>query len=237
MPRGKGEVLLTNQQGGITIDELKRSKRKTMSLEITRDARLIVHAPVKLSLEQIYYFIRQKRDWIRNKQEHFRKNGGGFQRKDFRQGEDFLYLGESFPLVEVKGKSKLKLSGRQFEIGIDRKNRRREFEKWFRKQAAEVIKEILARHIISKNLKVSSVKINNARRRWGSCSSKGNINFSWRLVMAPQDVIEYVVVHELAHLKHKNHGVEFWKEVEAWFPAYKERKRWLKDNGHLLSWE
>lgn len=83
-------------------------------------------------------------------------------------------------------------------------------------------------------LQYNKVKINNAKKRWGSCTSKGNLNFCWRLAMAPLMVIDYVVVHELSHLEHKDHSKRFWKKVEDILPNYKEQRKWLKDNGHLL---
>ena len=79
-----------------------------------------------------------------------------------------------------------------------------------------------------------SLKINNARTRWGSCGHKGNINFTWRLIMAPVEVVDYVIVHELAHLKEMNHSARFWYEVGRMMPDYKKHEHWLKLNGHVL---
>jgi predicted metal-dependent hydrolase len=78
------------------------------------------------------------------------------------------------------------------------------------------------------------VRISSARTRWGSCSSRGSLSFTWRLVMAPVEVVDYVIVHELAHLRVHNHSPEFWKEVARLMPDYAQRKQWLKDNGRLL---
>ncbi|OGC23366.1 hypothetical protein A2291_06875 [candidate division WOR-1 bacterium RIFOXYB2_FULL_42_35] len=80
-------------------------------------------------------------------------------------------------------------------------------------------------------LKYIRIKISQAKQRWSSCSSKGSLNFAWRLVLAPQFVIDYVVVQELAHLKHRNHPKGFWREVDLFFPAYKQAKLWLKEYG------
>jgi hypothetical protein len=81
----------------------------------------------------------------------------------------------------------------------------------------------------------ASLRITSARRRWGSCGPKGTLNFSWRLVMAPPPVIDYVIVHELAHLEIRNHSRLFWERVARWSPDYKQQQAWLKANGRLLS--
>ena len=81
------------------------------------------------------------------------------------------------------------------------------------------------------------MKITDARTRWGSCSTRGSLNFSWRLVMAPPAVIDYVILHELAHLKIHNHSSNFWSRVAQLVPDYREHKKWLEQNGHLLAIE
>ena len=86
----------------------------------------------------------------------------------------------------------------------------------------------------AQGFKVKKIRISSARTRWGSCSAKGTLSFTWRLVMAPPDVIDYVVVHELCHLKELNHSKAFWAQVEAILPDYKTRRKWLKDNGAKL---
>lgn len=85
--------------------------------------------------------------------------------------------------------------------------------------------------------KVNQVRITSARTRWGSCSGKNNLNFTYRLAMAPLNVIEYVVVHELAHLKHRNHSKAFWNEVGMIKPDYRKDRDWLKKNGFHLTLE
>ena len=101
---------------------------------------------------------------------------------------------------------------------------------WYRKQAREILTQRMEHFSKLSGWTYTSISINSARTRWGSCGPKNSINFSWRLVMAPMSVIDYVVVHELAHTVVKNHSRKFWDAVASVMPDYKERRRWLKEN-------
>ena len=105
-----------------------------------------------------------------------------------------------------------------------------EFEELVR-QALEVIPRVAARFAPGGGGTYGHITIRNQRTRWGSCSSQGNLNFNCLLLRAPQEVLEYVVVHELCHRKEMNHSPKFWAEVERVLPNYRESKRWLKENG------
>jgi predicted metal-dependent hydrolase len=108
------------------------------------------------------------------------------------------------------------------------------FGGWFNKKAEEIFGERLKYYCGIVGVKYHRFCIKAQKTRWGSCSSKGNLNFNWRLIMAPEWVLDYVVVHELSHLKHMNHSKEFWDTVAAYFPEYKKAVVWLKENGGTL---
>jgi predicted metal-dependent hydrolase len=105
---------------------------------------------------------------------------------------------------------------------------------WYRNQAKQVLTEQAARYACSTGLSYKKINITGAQKRWGSCSSSGNLNFSWRLVMAPMEVVEYVIVHELVHLREQNHSARFWKLVSEILPEYRSQRRWLNEKGYLL---
>src|SRR3989338_10869369 len=105
---------------------------------------------------------------------------------------------------------------------------------WYKEKAYQKISERAGWYSSLCGLKYNKVKISDAQKRWGSCSAKGNLNFSWRLIMAPLRVIDYVVVHDLAHLEEKNHSKTFWNKVKIMQPDYEQHKDWLKENRHLL---
>lgn len=105
---------------------------------------------------------------------------------------------------------------------------------WYRKEAYNKISAYLDYHIRAAGFSCDTMRLSNAKKRWGSCSRGNRLRFSWRLIMAPEPVIEYVVLHELAHTKVKNHSPAFWNIVKTLDPHYKEHIRWLKNNAHLL---
>jgi predicted metal-dependent hydrolase len=108
-------------------------------------------------------------------------------------------------------------------------------ERWYRREATVYLKERTQALAHAMLLPAPRIRINSARRRWGSCSANNVISFPWRLMMLPPDVIDYIVVHELAHIKEKNHGPGFWRSVQATIPTYAAHRQWLRNNQHLFS--
>ena len=104
-----------------------------------------------------------------------------------------------------------------------------------KQEAEEIISSRVKYYSQKENIEYKKIKITSAKNRWGSCSFKNNINFSMRLAMAPMEVIDYVVIHELCHIKEKNHSRKFWNEVLKIMPNYKQNEKWLKTKGHLLN--
>jgi predicted metal-dependent hydrolase len=222
----------------IPIDKLLRSQRKTLSLVIERDGQLLVRAPMRASESFIREFVAEHEQWIRRKQEQARATYAPFKPKEFVDGEGFWYLGDNYKLqISDNTRPVLALNGR-FELSRKALSKAPlVFERWYRGQARRVLAERVERYAGLHGFTVQKVKITSARMRWGSCSSKGTLNFAWRLVMAPLPVIDYVVVHELVHLRVKNHSKKFWAQVGILMPEYKTHIQWLKVNGHLLNLE
>ena len=111
------------------------------------------------------------------------------------------------------------------------------FTAWYRRQARVLLEKRVPELASHYNLTYSRVRISSARTRWASCSSNGTLSFTWRLVMAPQPVIDYIIIHELAHLLERNHSSRYWATVQAMLPDYRRYVKWLKQNGHLLTLE
>jgi predicted metal-dependent hydrolase len=217
------------------IDQIIHTSRRTIALIVDRDGRLIVRAPLRTSQKQIQRLVEQKAEWIKSKQALVSAKYTRFAPKTYENGEEFLYLGKVYQLAIVEqSKPALRLAERFLLSCKGVPQAERIFKKWYALQAKNVISErvqvLAARH----GFAYCQVKITSAQARWGSCSPRGNLNFSWRLVMAPLPVIDYVVVHELVHLHEKNHSRRFWDKVKTLMPDYKLQVGWLKTYGHLL---
>ncbi len=156
-------------------------------------------------------------------------------------GDVLYYLGEKRVLTvirEQRTRAKIKSVMDRILMWIpyeaDYKYKREQLEKWYRKEALAVISEKALEYAKALSVHFESIRIKDQRSRWGSCSSKGNLNFNWRIVMAPEPVCDYVIIHELCHLVFMDHSINFWNLVKSICPEYQQYKKWLKENGKRL---
>jgi len=222
----------------ILIDELVRSRRKTIALVVHPDGRLVVRAPLRTSQKIIEAFVASKTDWIEKTRQSQAARRKFFPKRHFGEGGIFWYLGQQYPLKVVKAQR----PAFQFQLGFtlqekDLPHARKLFERWYREQAHIYLAErvIYFAHLYSFQYK--NIRISSARTRWGSCSARGTLSFTWRLIMSPPEIIDYVVIHELAHTVHHNHSPDFWGLVGSILPDYAEKRKWLKHNSHLFHWD
>lgn len=219
----------------IQIDKLVRAKRRTIALIVERDGSLTVRAPKRAALADIEQFIQQKSSWIERSREKIKAIGLPIK-KQFIDGEKFLFLGNTYELRLVDSHHPALAFDDGFTLSTAaRAQGEKFFIDWYKKQAAQIFPERVLYHARLHGFSPKQIKINSAKTRWGSCGSNGNINFTWRLVMAPLDVIDYVVVHELAHLRVRNHSLQFWKLVAAIDVNYKKKRQWLRENSETLT--
>lgn len=216
-----------------------RSPRRKKTIGITLDgtAGVLVAAPLRTSSEQIREIILKRAGWIVQK-----ATLGTIcpRRKEFVSGESLLYLGHEAPLaVEHANIRRVAIAFDQFGFAItapahlDGEKRRRAIEaalvNWYKSCAARHLVEQVERWSKAAGLVPSRVLVRNQRRRWGSCSSDGSLRFNWRIIMAPPALIDYLIVHELVHLRILNHSKLFWAEVARLMPDYKARRSLLKE--------
>ena len=220
----------------IPIDHLIHSRRKTVALIIQRDGSLTVRAPLRMSESSIQEFVQNHTEWIRKKQALLKASPPPLQ-KSYVKGETFLYLGKEVPLMLVAPqRPALTFNGGRFRLGRSALPKARQvFINWYTAQARVVISDRVAFHANKNKFTWQKIRISSARTRWGSCSSNGTLSFTWRLVLAPPEVIDYVVVHELVHTRIRDHSPKLWRRVAEIMPEYKRCVSWLKKNGHLLS--
>jgi predicted metal-dependent hydrolase len=213
-----------------------RTRRKTIALIIEPDGNLLVRAPLRASDAFISELITKKASWIAKKQREVRSVCHAQPTYNFKNDEEFRYLGKCYSLkITTQSKPALYLEDKFYLSARSLPRAKSIFTNWYKKQARQVLEERVSYFANLNHLHPKSLRITSARRRWGSCGARGSLNFSWRLVMAPIPVIDYVVIHELVHLLEKNHSRAFWSKVNHLLPEYKEYKRWLEKNGSYLT--
>lgn len=224
--------------------QLIRSKRKTMQISIHSPDKIRVFSPEKLSNKKILEWVSSKGPWIEKQLKDYYDNYSVAENKNYVDGEKFLYLGRSYQITIILDStlstSNVKFSRGRIVITTPTKDPavlRNAMEIWYRQKALEKISEKVFFYSKALEVKPSSITIKEQKSRWGSCSQKGDLFFNWRIIMAPSNVVDYIVVHELCHLIHFNHSPQFWDELSCIIPKYKEYRKWLKYNGALLDIE
>ena len=215
---------------------LQRNKRKTVSIYIEPNGEINVLAPEKISEEDLHQIIEKKRYWIYKSLSEFKQLNESNVDREIRNGEGFLYLGKSYKLKIIKNlKNPLALRQGRFYLDESSSDKAKEHFKEFYRNKGKI--HISSRIEYFKNkvgVTPPPLRIIELGNRWGSCSDK-HLNFHWKIIMARMKIIDYVIVHELAHLIEINHTDKFWEIVESIIPDYKERKAWLRVNGANLN--
>lgn len=221
----------------ISADKLIRSRRKTVSLEITPCAELIIRAPFWISNRAITKIIGKKRNWILEKKQAATARLKRKKKLFFINGGEFFFAGKTCYLnIVAEGEIRLNGAFLDFPCTFLENNPLEELKKWYKKQAETAIKKSCQVQAIKTGLQPKEIKISNARKRIAACSNQNKLSFSWRLIFAPPEVIDYVAIHELCHIKFKNHSRKFWQKVDSYCPDYRHAKKWLKENPFNLYW-
>lgn len=218
--------------------EIVRTQRKTVDIVVERDGRLIVRAPESVPDQQIEDIIEVKRYWIYKNLAEWNELNIKYVVREYRNGEGFLYIGRSYRLSLVTDqKEPLLLKGGRFclrrdlvESG-DPEAAKLAFRDYYIVRGKERITQRVKYYAPKVGVPPSSIDVRELGYRWASCSPNGNLAFHWKCMMAPQTIIDYIVVHELCHFHHPDHTNAFWNEVDKVIPDYLERKEWLRTHG------
>lgn len=214
---------------------LKRSKRKTASIQIERDGQVSLRVPMRMLIREIEALVEEKEAWILR---HLAKRQEINRRKNERQygdGEHFPYLGKSYGLKIVEDQPEpLMLKSGSFCLQASHQSSVKAaaaFKSFYREKGIMQIGVRVAHFQAMMGVSAKRIRIVETKTRWASCSSKGNLNFHWKCLMLPKKVFDYIIVHEVAHLVHLNHSKRFWEQVAKIMGDYKEHREWLKVNG------
>lgn len=243
-------LTIRTKEEEITVNIIA-SKRKSIGIEIKPDLTVILRVPGLMKEREIKAFMQQRTDWIirnYNKQKEVTSHIVQKAAKEiYYEGAMLPLNGEYMLLHIIKGKDSksaaykvVRKENGFFEFRIETLSESSEFWKaciieWYRSYAKVTLKNRAAYYADLLGITFQRVTIKEQKTRWGSCSSKGNLNFNWKLIMMPERIWEYVVVHEVCHRIQMNHSSLFWKEVEKLIPDYRERKEWLKHHGKDFS--
>ena len=218
--------------------EIRRSaRRKNITITVERDRTVVVHAPTGVTEDRIRKQVDSKRQWLFEKLNDAQKyqalpHAPG---KELVNGESALYLGRAYRIEIVDADAAgVRFAGKFFIPNSLASKRKQVLRQWYVERANERILPRVALHARNLGVNFAQTRIVDSRLRWGSCTPTNNLNFNWRLIKAPVFAIDYVIVHELAHLLESNHTPRFWNIVRTQLPAMQRARNWLREYGQSL---
>lgn len=221
--------------GGHRVEIWRRPRQRSLRLRVLPDGVLRVTCAVRVPKAAVFAFIHESGEFIQKSLLKIQAQREQHPPRQYETGEIFLIDGERLPLVMVWSWNKrirVQVTGHALEmvapLTSTREERKTALKNFLRKRAGEELREraVELSRLVGKAPR--EISIRGQTTRWGSCTSKGVINLNWKLLSAPADVVDYVIVHELAHLTFLDHSPRFWSLVERHFPEYQKAKRWLK---------
>lgn len=230
----------TIEGNGFVAEIIRTNRSKTASIKIA-EGKISVIVPKTLSIKDINAFVIEKQNWIKQKLA-LQNDVPKVKSKKFVVGEVFTYLGNNYSLKIESSNDSDNCKTQQDKLvvsvsGMGTNNTsaiKQIVTNWYQQQAQIVLLKKTERYAEIIDVTPAKITIKSYKARWGSCSIHGNIQYNWKIIMAPEYIINYLVVHELCHLLHHNHSPSFWQTVAKYHPGYKECKVWLKTNANLL---
>ena len=229
----------TLQFEGLSVTVV-RSKRKTLTLEISAEG-LKARAPLRMRESSIKQFVLYKRAWI---EKHLDSRPAPSPAIALRDGAVMLFQGQPHRLQVMLGKrGKGQIEATTIVLPVSRshlsaeQSTKTKLIKFYKSSALTTIRQrisVYASQMAVPDSKRSGVRVRDYKRRWGSCDHLGRLSFNWRIIQAPPEVLDYVVVHELAHCHEFNHSKRFWSIVERQMPDWRDRQAWLQNHGAQL---
>ena len=214
--------------------EIVRTKRKSLALTINERGELIVHAPKNMPINEIMGFVQKKQDWINKKITNI--NSILSKNKDIVEYNEIFFIGKRYKVMQTKGIDKPFLTDNSLILAAtkSKRNIQKQLKGWYMSNIDDILIPRIHKLAELMKQKYSSVNIINSKAKWGMCDSKRNLYFNWKLLLLSPDLIDYVIIHEIAHLIELNHSTKFWKIVGAVIPNYKHSKEVINRCGFLI---
>lgn len=217
---------------------IKRTNRlKTVSLKV-KNQEVVLSVPKFVTDSEIDNIIERKINWIRNKLAIEKTNSFNIKRK-YENGEKFLYFGSEYSLkIKHSNSDNVYLDNNIMIVEVNNNSKavhiRNILNNWYIAESKKYLIKTTNYYEVLIGVSVNKLIFGKYKSKWGSCNSKKTISYDWRIIMAPLEVIHYLIIHELCHIKHLNHSNDFWKTVEKYMANYKLQKKWLKTNSSKL---
>jgi predicted metal-dependent hydrolase len=230
---------LSFEYGTTTITfDLIYKKRKTLEIGIEPPDKIYVVAPIDTPEDIVLEKVKSRANWIIKKLFSFRDMEYRHINREFVNGESFMYLGRNYSLQIIKNEEvkspEIKIYRGKFYATTpttDEEIIKKAMEKWYREKTLIKVETKVKYYEPLLNKKPNGIRAKEQKKRWASCTSKNELYFNWRCIMAPSPILDYIVLHEMCHMFYKNHSREFWNLVGTVMPDYPSRKEWLKNYG------
>ena len=214
---------------GFALKVVNSSRAKRLSLRIDEKQHLpVLTIPKRCSQKKVKEFLDTNHDWIVNMM------GRLPQASKFSDGEKISFFGQEYTISHSPQNHLTEFADNILSVSGDIEFIHRRVTDYLKSQSLKILSDMTVKTASLLDKKVKSITIKDTRSRWGSCSTSGHITYNWRICMAPLEVINYLVCHEVSHLKHPDHSPEFWACVSSLCPQYKETRHWLKTHGKYL---
>ncbi len=238
MRRSLGRAVVTEDREVVVIDDLRfaltrSSRRKTLEIGVDRQGELTLAVPSECSRATIERFARDRKFWVYTKLAEKERLFKPRPPKEFVEGEGFLYLGRSYRLkcVQDQAEAFKLVNGRLCARAPLPRDKRKFLVDWYSERLKNILAERMRAIEVAVGNHPTGVRVQDLGFRWGSCGKAGNVYFHWKVAMLPLRIVDYVIAHELVHLKIAHHTPEFWKKLERAMPDYEQRKEWLAKHG------
>ncbi len=219
----------------------RTSRRRSVAIQVMPDSRVVFRIPKRFSEKELSAILSKRLSWILERQAYFKIH---YKPLSLSSGSKIPYLGDEL-LFEIERRDfiqkRIVLEEKRMTVFLRHTETQQKVVsaqvlKWYREQALEKILESIGRFQILLGVSPKKISIRNQRQRWGSCNQRHHLNFNWRLILLPQAILDYVVVHELCHILHLDHSFRFWEKVRSLLPDFRESRQWLKErSAELLS--
>tara|TARA_B100000287_G_C20515428_1_gene734783 strand:+ start:19 stop:747 length:729 start_codon:yes stop_codon:yes gene_type:complete len=224
---------------GLEVQIERTNRKRTISLQV-KDNKLIVKAPRTATRKSLDDLIQRKQSWIKkrailNFEEQNLKN------REFINNEKFYFRGNEYRLSLILGRNKaVKIAGGLLIVtyiddqSILRSTIKSLLEEWYLKESTKILKARTEELAQQMSVQPSGITVKNYNSKWGSCSANNKISYNWRIIMAPDCIVDYLIIHELSHIIEPNHSKNFWQQVENYCEDFQKKRKWLRENGHKL---